>query len=384
MTGRMWITIAFAAVILGGLVVWTASQGRFVDETVEREPSFEARSNALLAYERLLTKLGFPAESRRSVASMPPLDHALVIHADGHTISRTMRERLVAWVERGGHLVIALPHTQRDAFRASGSDDDLNASSARARGTFASWFDFSVKGHGPTFGAQRLELSGETYDVDFGRSAAIAAPKGERATSVGVIAPSPQFVSFPFGNGRVSVFGSAQPLENEHIAEHDHAAFGVAVLQLRPGTRGAWIVFDLDGRIGLFTRLWDAAWMVLAPLLALVGLWGWSVARRFGPRIADTSDDLRDFSDHLRASGEYLLRQREYTALVGSARAALMRTLAQRRPELAQRDARKREQELASVAGLSFDEVHDAIHSAPTSNHFVRMVKNLDRIRRSL
>jgi len=384
MTGRMWITIAFAAVILGGFAAWIASQGRFVDETVEREPSFEARSNALLAYERLLTKLGFPAENRRSIASMPPLDRALVVHADGHTISRTMRERLIAWVERGGHLVVALPRTQGAAFRAASSPDDQDGPRGRERGTFATWFDFGVTRSGSTFGPRRLELASESYDVDFGQSAAITVSRGERPPSVAVVAPAPQFVSFPFGNGRVSVFGSAQPLENEHIAEHDHAAFGVAVLQLRPGTRGAWIVFDLDGRIGLFTRLWDAAWMVLAPLLALVGLWGWSVARRFGPRIADTSDDLRDFSDHLRASGEYLLRQREYTALVGSARAALMRTLAQRRPELAQRDARKREQELASVAGLSFDEVHDAIHSAPTSNHFVRMVKNLDRIRRSL
>lgn len=370
--------------VLVGVGAWIASKGHFEDVEVEIDESSEARANPLLACERVLTKLGLPTESRRVVAAPPPIDHTLIVVGDGRRVARSMLESLRDWVDRGGHLVIALPSRAAWSEVIASIDDETDDPEDFERAPFAESFGFSIgEERTNAVSATELDVGGTKLAVDFDE-ARVVSTTSSPVDTFGVEPSTAQAISYERGRGRVTVLGSVEPLTNDHVGDHDHAEFALRIARMRPGTRGVSIAFDLDGNVGFLKRLWTAAWPMLAPLVVLLLLWAWRAGKRFGPRIPDPVDDLRDFADHVRASGEYSLRSRAYVAMVAEARAALDRSIARRRPDLAMRDVAAREVELARAAELSADDVREATTAPPSSSSFVRMVRTLERIRRSL
>lgn len=381
------IVLVVVVGVLVGVGSWIASKGHFEDVEVEIDEGSEARANPLLACERILTKLGLPTESRRIIAAPPPTDHTLIVVGDGRRVARSMLESMRDWVDRGGHLVIALPSGTRWSDLLERIDDDADGredGDGDAPAPFAKTFGFSVRStHTISGPSPDLDLGGSELEVDLD-GAQFVSTTAAAADTFGVDPAHAKCISFERGRGRVTVLGSVDPIANGHIGKHDHAEFALRIARLRPGTRGAWIAFDVDGNVGFLKRLWTAAWPMLAPLVVLLMLWAWRAGKRFGPRIPDPVDDLRDFADHVRASGEYLLRSRAYVAMVASARSALDRSITRTRPDLAHRDVTTREHELAQAAELGTDDVREATTASPSAATFVRMVRTLERIRRSL
>ena len=70
--------------------------------------------------------------------------------------------------------------------------------------------------------------------------------------------------------------------------------------------------------------------------------------------------------------------------MVAAARGALDRAITRTRPDLARQDVTARERELAQAAELPADDVREAMTASPSASSFVRMVRTLERIRRSL
>ncbi|MCC7169345.1 MAG: hypothetical protein IT459_02755, partial [Planctomycetes bacterium] len=327
---------------------------------------------------------------RRVIATPPPIDHTLIVVGDGHRVARSMLESLRDWVDRGGHLVIALPNDASwlDALKHANDDtidrDDAEDREDRERALFAKTFGFSIGARPANAGSTiALDVGGFELAVDFDE-ARVVSTTSSPVDTFGVEPSTAQAISYERGRGRVTVLGSVEPLTNDHVGEHDHAEFALRLARLLPDTRGVSIAFDLDGNVGFLKRLWTAAWPMLAPLVVLALLWAWRAGKRFGPRIPEPVDDLRDFADHVRAAGEYLLRSHAYVAMVAAARGALDRSITRTRPDLARQDVTARERELAQAAELPADDVREAMTASPSASSFVRMVRTLERIRRSL
>ena len=67
----------------------------------------EAKTNNLYAARLFLKSMGIPAQRQERLSTLPDTDTVLIIDTQRYTLSTQKIEELLAWVERGGHLIPA-------------------------------------------------------------------------------------------------------------------------------------------------------------------------------------------------------------------------------------------------------------------------------------
>ena len=75
----------------------------------------EANSNPLFAARLFLQRMGIPAERKDNLQTLPPLDTVLLLDMPDDSLSRQKMDNILAWVERGGHLITHPATIQQDA-----------------------------------------------------------------------------------------------------------------------------------------------------------------------------------------------------------------------------------------------------------------------------
>ncbi|MBO0613878.1 DUF4350 domain-containing protein [Thiothrix fructosivorans] len=75
----------------------------------------EANSNPLFAARLFLQRMGIPAERKDNLQTLPPLDTVLLLDMPDNSLSRQKMDNILAWVERGGHLITHPATIQQDA-----------------------------------------------------------------------------------------------------------------------------------------------------------------------------------------------------------------------------------------------------------------------------
>jgi hypothetical protein len=317
-SGRVLVPVALLALAVLG-VVWFLQNYERVPGKVQVAASGEARLRQFLAAERLAERMGLPSRELRSLADLdaPAAGAVLLMPNHRQAIDAPRAARLLAWVQRGGHLVV-------EAELLGVADPLLDAAGVRRERD-----------------GKRIVLraSGETRFRD-----------GERLVTVAR------------GKGLVTAAASLNFARNAAIGEDGHAALLWRVLTLSPAS--SLQVFFRPERLSLWRFLAGNALPVLIGAFALLGLWLWRIAPRFGPVPADPPPARRRLLDHLRASGRYLWTEGLRGQLASAARDAALRRLARAQPDFAVASASEQTARLAALAAVPLDDARRFVAGA--------------------
>jgi hypothetical protein len=163
-----------------------------------------------------------------------------------------------------------------------------------------------------------------------------------------------RFVSFEHGNGMVTAVAGLQFARNGIIGSNDNAEFLWHVLGLTPAAELQ--VYLRPERLSLWGFLKQHAALVLFAAAALLALWLWRIAPRFGPVQPDAPPARRRLLDHLRASGRFYWAQGLRARLVIAARDAALRRISRAQPDFALSSLAERAARVCALARIQPEE----------------------------
>ena len=339
MSRRLGIYVAIALVGSGVAWFFSAFDRTLVTERVP--PSGEARVREFLAAERFAERMGLPS---RELRSLPELDRLapgiLLVPGRRASIDAVRAAQLLAWAQAGNHLVAEA--------ELPGVDDALldALQVKRVSGT----------------GGVSLEAPG-------------LAP---------AVLVDGKVLSFARGKGRVTVAASLQFARNAWIGAPGNAELLWRVIELTPAKQLQ--VFFHPERLSLSGFLLEHAARALVAAGALLALWLWRIAPRFGPVAPDAPPARRRLLDHLRASGRYSWAQGLRASLVVATRDAALRRVARSQPDFPAASKTEKEQRLAALAGMRSEEAAQFIAAggAMRGHDFIRVVQRAQRVHAAL
>lgn len=357
-----------ARVIVAGLILILLSGciGQ-KPEIEEKEISLGYRGLAkvkpFLAAMRFLEARGIPVEECFSLARLPEPDVGLLLPAEADR-SASSAERLLEWISEGGHLIYLLrggdsftndfadewkwddeeevPEkpgneagiTEVSAGKTAGDPgSEAAARPEKAKETGQKGLVASSKQANPLLKALSVKVVERRDPVNAFRmngrvwKAEIPAGHGFRVlqtvTGTDAVHAAGQkgrraFLSFPSGEGRVTLVADAKLWRNRYIGAGDHAGFLWEVVGLCPDVTKVWVVRST--RVSLFELVRKHGRRVVLSLGLLLLVWLWWATRRFGPRLPDPEGESREFGHYLDMSGSFLWRRRASAALAGPVR----------------------------------------------------------------
>jgi hypothetical protein len=137
----------------------------------------------------------------------------------------------------------------------------------------------------------------------------------------------------------------------------------------------------------LLALLWEHGWAAIVGASALLALVLWRNAFVAGPKLPELLRERRDFSEHVRASGEFLWRVGQSQRLLDGPRGELRRRIGLVRPEWLGHGEKELADALAGVSGLSVARVRAALGAQDIRDdkaRFTEIVRDLETVRRSL
>lgn len=361
------------------LAIWIASFAKWTES--ERTVDFhgEAQRNSLLALQRLLEAMGVETVGAEQYDFAPTGRGVMFWRASGRFASPAQLASLRHWVESGGHLVLLLP-SDRTTHRQI--RDDMEAGRFRAPLSDVIGYECSIVDDAARdlyvdvgFGPRDLRLDRDIVFEDVDLLADFAVPDPYEARIAG----------WRLGAGRFTVVASDEWLDNSHLGDRDHARLAWDLARIGETPTKAWVVRG-EAPSGLIATIARSAWMVVASLAALTALAIWRAAARFGPPLPDEPNARRDFSEHVVAAAEVLVRFRMWTALLAAPRRKLARALARSRPDLAALAVHERGRAIEESTGWGRARVERALGEAEPKDaaDFVATLRDVEQLRETL
>jgi hypothetical protein len=246
-----------------------------------------ARLQPWLAASRLLES-SHTVEFRSNPAGLPESETLLFLPLTAVRSTGEARS-LLDWTSQGNHLVVLAAATERfrndwitDAASAPGTGEPLLRElgiTIEERTDLPNPVTCEIDGQTLSFTTD----DGMVTDASLLPADVIAGPENKAA-----------LVSFPRGEGRITIVPSARPWRNRWIGELDHAALLEGVASLSPSSHA---IFLNSSRLSFWQMLITYAHLPLACLAALTAAWLWKNLPRFGrARSADASASRRTAS----------------------------------------------------------------------------------------
>jgi hypothetical protein len=366
-TRRTLSIIAAAACLMGA--IWCYFNFERVTERDYVGFSGEAARNPLLAFQRLVERMGLKTALTTRPADLESAEAGatLILARNRQGMAALRAERIQQWVAGGGHLIVeAEPPDDPDPLLDVLGVARGEPSSREA----AKPLDIRLPG-APAALRVVMPVMDLTNSVGSGAYSA----RGDGGAAV---------LDFAYGSGRVTVLASFAFMRNEHIGEHDHAAFAWELVQLAPRTSAVLIAtrFERPSLTEWLAR--EARWPLFAACALLV-LWLWRISRRFGPVQPPAEPQRRRLLDHLRASGRFLWATHSAPRLLAAAREACLAKIARTRPGLAELPAAERSARLAQLTEIPREDIELAFDGAAyTPRAFTAAVSTLQQIEEKL
>lgn len=360
----------------------------------------EARANVFLAAQRLLAAQGDKVDEVRDALSLRklPAHGTLLVESPWALNEKSQREHVLDWVRRGGHLMLALTEDSNDADLISelgivpvgNIDSKVTALQSiqveghiqRAQLDYAVMFKLrlpedaregweaplemavkpveeedeedsegetvteeapdmqaaeqsapqmtpvpqSAPQAGESSTCQEPDLSGRTFIL----------PKDLPATELEPqIETHPVFARWQLGQGWVTV-GNLHTGGNEGLLIGDHASLFVRLATI-PGERRSFHVLLDAPYPSLAEWLWKHATEALIALALLIAAVLWRCMPRFGAVLPEPPPARPGLREHLAAVGDFLLRERNFEALLAPLREDVtnsLKALRGRHPEI--------------------------------------------------
>jgi len=365
---------------------WLLPRLEWVEVDVPARPSGEALRDDALAARRMITALGYHTRvihDATELTTLPRHASLWLNQALPDAAAARTSEQIAAWVRAGGHAVIAVPGAWQPqrlsrAFGIEALGMHLAKSGAllkiegrsmlvgiRQCDVFTTQhpviWQATVKGYKPRHSDDDEEDDSEAR----AKPHVGASPDTAEAVAVG---------RYRVGQGTLTVLCDDRPLLNPNIGQQDNARFAATVLL--DGDRDEVIFATQPEYPSLPVWLWQRAPLPILSLLALLGLLLWRAGVRFGALKAAPQASRPGLHLHLRALAAFLLRQRQYEALLRGPREEVRRLLAKLPGTAIEQIA-----DAAARAGLAPETVTEALESAPRdAHHYQRQASTLAQI----
>ncbi len=381
-----WLVVGLALLIVLPLSLRFVITHQRVSEEVVLPPKGEAAYNPLYALGQALRADGQRVQAAprldTSTAALAPGD-TVVLLQDPSELGRPAVDALLAWVDRGGHLLLRTPPPVRD-----GADDDdpepplLQALGVYSRGYGKACQPFHVRddmGHVEFCNGRRFDLDDDAYAAvthewgnDQGDDGYVFTRMRRGAGVVDVLADMDFMRNAPEKHLIVETIERAAPDAQQRLRApagglFDRSHRDLARYLLAPNYgKGTLHLVYASRPPSLWAQVIKRGWPVALPLLlALLG-WLWARAQRFGSQLPAPADERRSLLEHVRASGELLLRHRQGTRLHGAVRTLFYKRLQARAPLAAQLQGLEQAQAIAALLHWPLDRVQRAL-APPTA-----------------
>jgi len=364
--------VAIAGMLAAGFAWWLRNYER-TEEWEDLPRTGEAARNPLYVLKLALIADGVQAKSRPRLqldeVKLGERDTVL-LYNDPRTVSDKEEATLLAWVERGGHLLLRTPPPGPldveqslpvlGAFGVHPRSDQLCAG-------------LDVDGEDPHAEFCR----GRRLDVD---NLASTASLHWGDESIGYV-----FARIPHGRGHVDVLSDFDFLDNDSLKDGPHIALTRQLLE--PNYRAGTMHLVYEAQMPSFWwTLVREHWRVWLPLLLALMAWLWRRSQRFGPLLASPALERRSLLEHVTASGEHIYRYGYAHLLHEAARKAFLLRLRRRDPQAAALDGEAQAAMLAVRFGLPPADIRDALSTPIARDHaaFRSRIAMLMRMRNSL
>lgn len=369
---RITVVVILILCLLLSLLGWLWFEKNFEKRTrVDRSTmSVEARRNPLLAAEMFLARLGLEVKSQsgRGYLVKPPEETGLLFVRDlGPPLTDASVRSLLAWVERGGHLVAA-PSDQLE----EGRSDPL------LRKFGVSLVKLDADEEADDLARGDLLLPGQTAGlrIDFDQQRWFEIDADFEGVSPEVA--DSQYLRFPWGQGWVTFISDSDVFTNNQLGNSDHA---LLMADFAPERGRAWLLYSaqMPSLLSLIWRWVPYLVLTIIPLLLLIL---WRMTRTTGPQLVLAYSDRRDLLEHLQASAEFAWRYDLKGGLLEGARDQVEKRWLSAHPQLLQLDEQARCDWLAQRTGLNATVIHQALY--PEKGDSAQLVKNTINLQRLL
>ncbi|MBN5051014.1 DUF4350 domain-containing protein [Stenotrophomonas maltophilia] len=375
MTPRLFWSLLLGALVLFGvpLTILFLRTHEKVTETVVLPPQGEASYNPLYVLGQALRADGIEVQSRQrlDLAQMPlAATDTLVLLQDTADMPPRTAQALLDWVDTGGHLLLRTqPPAEDDASSTQGPLLDRIGVDSLFHGSDCQPFHVvDDPSHVEFCGGRRFSLGFQ----------ANATAERRWGGNDGLV-----FARLPHGKGRIDVLADMDVMRGEGpnastrrrpvdaVARdglHDlsHRDLTRYLLDPNYGRGTVWLVYG-SRPPSLAARIFYQGWPLWVPLLLAILGWLWSRAQRFGGALPAPVIERRSLLEHVRASGELLLRFGHGARLYQAVQALFLHRLRLRAPVAAALDGVARDQAIAAVLQWPVSRVTSAL--TPPSPH---------------
>lgn len=122
----------------------------------------------------------------------------------------------------------------------------------------------------------------------------------------------PRVLQFTYYDGTFTALSSSIPWENEHMNDADHAFFLAYLIPKDSSVHFFYNIFSPSLKV-LIKQYFSE---LLIALLTLLILWLWRSSLRVQVVRNEITTERRDFSEHLKASAEFLISKKQYRLLL--------------------------------------------------------------------
>ncbi|WML90760.1 DUF4350 domain-containing protein [Thiothrix lacustris] len=288
----------------------------------------EAKSNPLFAARLFLERMGIPAERKDSLQTLPATDTVLLIDTERYTLSRQKIDEILAWVERGGHLITRAHTTSSDTLYDDTEDTDKSPVPPPSNNDMLqSTLGVSIGEHimpeddDLPLDAQLSNMSHSLQvDPEF-----FYALKTTTANYPQSYNDADWLQEIERGKGLITLAANLDFIENHSLEDYDHAAFLWYMLHsLRDEPAGVWLIHT-DDMPPLWKLIWEHAWALVLTLALLIPLSILALSPRFGPMIPKPALERRRILEHIHASGLFMWQRHrqhgdtQYNSFIASA-----------------------------------------------------------------
>lgn len=373
---RWLLAVALLLVVAVPLTILFLRTHERVTRVETLPPQGEARYNPLYVLGQALRADGLEANARPrldlTAMALQPHD-TVVLLQDSAALPPTTARALLDWVERGGHLIVRTPPLTADDAADDTADngsllDMLGVDGTSRRNACAPFHVADDVNHVEFCDSRRFDVDPPT---------GIRVAQAWRDEEHGHV-----FVRLRRAAGTVDVLADLNFMKNSAAPGvdglHDKAHRDLARYVLAPnyGKGTVWLVYGTRPP-SLWQRVFHDGWPVWVPLLlALLG-WLWLRAQRMGSLLPSPAVERRSLLEHVRASGEHLLRYGKAPLLYDAVRQAFLNRLRRRAPTAAALGGDARIHAIATLLQWSHDRVRIALQ--PPAAHDVAGLR--DRIR---
>lgn len=409
------------------------------EEPVEQGWSKAALRNPFLAAEQYLTGLSVPVESsdRLDVLAELTTDSTLVIGNANHVLTKQRAADLVAWMQNGGHVVVAAQyednqadvllshfeitkHKVNDGFveeNAGGENDNekkelrelLEEASQQARDELEqnrvqneavkqAWAVAKTIREREVLSIEDnlvpLTFEGLDYvfQTDYSGSGSLSHPalslsegeeyQGRQPFYWAGNSKAVGFMQMGVGSGLLTVMADLNIWTSSQIGLFDHAF----LLQLLTENSDA-VVFLYGALVpSLLDLIWQHFYEVAIVLLILLAAWVTHRLRRFGPIASSSINERRSFKEHIQAVARFQWRQDMGDQLLTNVRREIWHRLRRAYPNSEGFREEQSLQKLAEASRINVETLRSLMFGAVPTDEiaFYKTVKSLQEIRKTL